>query len=770
MPRQPSGKTSGKWGGAVWHRLLRSRLAFELLPNEHLRPTDNGVWPWESVGDDPHWALQAVEGGMPTGWTLIDTQVSRMGSDLTLKLYYDCGQGMSEETAIVLPVSMKGRVLEIVRLPNGVRGLRWDPMQCKGRLSQGPIRMYRIGFLERVVRMLVRVIPMVRSLEPLRRARHGLRWRDVLGDLQGAYRRVGELRNYLGDSVDAAAAYAAWIAKHDTLAEADRVHLRARVAALARRPRVSVVMPTYNTEGRFLRQAIESVRAQLYDHWELCIADDASTSAEVRTILEEYQAVDPRIRVAFRAENGHISAASNTALSLATGDYVALLDHDDVLAEDALCHVALALADHPDAAVVYSDEDKIDAEGRRFEPHFKCDWNPDLFLSQNYVSHLGVYRRDLLDRLGGFRLGVEGSQDQDLLLRCLPHVRAEQIVHVPRVLYHWRAVAGSTAMTAGEKRYTTEAGIKALRDHFAEHGPKGVVVEAAAVPNTYRVRWPLPKPAPLVSLLIPTRDQKAVTEVAVRSILDRTAYANFEIIILDNGSVEPETLAFFDAIQRQDGRVRVVRDERPFNYSALNNLGVRHARGSLIGLVNNDVEVIGPDWLGEMASQACRPEIGCVGAKLYYGDDTLQHGGVILGIGGVANHVHKHAPATSPGYFARLLVTQNYSAVTGACLLVRREVYEAVGGLDEANLAVAFNDVDFCLKVRQAGYRNLWTPYAELYHHESVSRGAEDTPEKQARFEREIAFMQEKWGDALRADPCYNPNLSRARVDFSIAL
>ncbi|NTV94302.1 MAG: glycosyltransferase family 2 protein [Thiobacillus sp.] len=677
---------------------------------------------------------------------------------------------MSEETALVLPVSMKGRVLEIVRLPKGVRGLRWDPMQCKGRLSQGPIRMYRIGFLERVVRMLVRVIPMVRSLDPMRRARHGLRWRDVLWDLQGAYRRVGELRNYLGDSVDAAAAYVAWVAKHDTLSEADRAHLRTRVGALARRPRVSVVMPTYNTEGSFLRQAIESVRGQLYDHWELCIADDASTNPEVRAILEEYQAVDPRIRVAFRAENGHISAASNTALALATGDYVALLDHDDALAEDALCHVALALADHPDAAVVYSDEDKIDAEGRRFEPHFKCDWNPDLFLSQNYVSHLGVYRRDLLERIGGFRLGVEGSQDQDLLLRCLPHVRAEQIVHVPRVLYHWRAVAGSTAMTAGEKNYTTEAGIKALRDYFAEHGPKGVAVESAAVPNTYRVRWPLPEPAPFVSLLMPTRDQKAVTEVAVRSILDRTAYTNFEIIILDNGSVEPDTLAFFDAIQREDGRVRVVRDERPFNFSALNNLGVRHARGSVIGLVNNDVEVIGPDWLGEMVSQACRPDIGCVGAKLYYGDDTLQHGGVILGIGGVANHVHKHAPATSPGYFARLLVTQNYSAVTAACLLVRREVYEAVGGLDEENLVVAFNDVDFCLKVRQAGYRNLWTPYAELYHHESVSRGTEDTPEKQARFEREIAFMQDKWGDALRADPYYNPNLSRARVDFSIAL
>lgn len=743
---------------------------FRLVPNQYLRLTNDLVWPLESIGDDPGFLLIDNDGKFPFGWVAVDTSLAREGADLTSKLYYDTGHGMSEETALVLPVSMKGRVLEIVRLPKGVRGLRWDPMQCKGRLSQGPIRMYRIGFLERVVRMLVRVIPMVRSLDPMRRARHGLRWRDVLWDLQGAYRRVGELRNYLGDSVDAAAAYVAWVAKHDTLSEADRAHLRTRVGALARRPRVSVVMPTYNTEGSFLRQAIESVRGQLYDHWELCIADDASTNPEVRAILEEYQAVDPRIRVAFRAENGHISAASNTALALATGDYVALLDHDDALAEDALCHVALALADHPDAAVVYSDEDKIDAEGRRFEPHFKCDWNPDLFLSQNYVSHLGVYRRDLLERIGGFRLGVEGSQDQDLLLRCLPHVRAEQIVHVPRVLYHWRAVAGSTAMTAGEKNYTTEAGIKALRDYFAEHGPKGVAVESAAVPNTYRVRWPLPEPAPFVSLLMPTRDQKAVTEVAVRSILDRTAYTNFEIIILDNGSVEPDTLAFFDAIQREDGRVRVVRDERPFNFSALNNLGVRHARGSVIGLVNNDVEVIGPDWLGEMVSQACRPDIGCVGAKLYYGDDTLQHGGVILGIGGVANHVHKHAPATSPGYFARLLVTQNYSAVTAACLLVRREVYEAVGGLDEENLVVAFNDVDFCLKVRQAGYRNLWTPYAELYHHESVSRGTEDTPEKQARFEREIAFMQDKWGDALRADPYYNPNLSRARVDFSIAL
>lgn len=465
-------------------------------------------------------------------------------------------------------------------------------------------------------------------------------------------------------------------------------------------PLISVVMPVYNPAEIYLRACLDSVLAQSYPHWELCIADDRSPKAHVQRVLREYEAKDSRIKVVYREQNGHISAASNSALEIAKGDFVALLDHDDALPEHALLFMAQAICERPDAHILYSDEDKLNAKGERFEPHFKSDWNPDLFFSQNYVSHLGVYRRSLLQQIGGFRLGVEGSQDQDLLLRCLPHVTATQIVHIPRVLYHWRTIEGSTALASGEKSYTTDAGIKALRDYFADQQP-GVTVEAGLVPNTYRVRYPIPEPAPLVSLLIPTRDRRALTETAVRSILERSTYTRFEILILDNGSVEQETLDFFAQIQREDSRVKVLRYDHPFNYSAINNFGARHAKGSIVGLVNNDVEVINPEWLTELVSHCLRPEIGCVGAKLYYSNDTLQHGGVILGIGGVANHSHKNFARNHPGYFARLICIQNYSAVTAACLLIRKEIFDAVDGLDEEHLKVAFNDVDFCLKVRE---------------------------------------------------------------------
>jgi GT2 family glycosyltransferase len=531
---------------------------------------------------------------------------------------------------------------------------------------------------------------------------------------------------------------------------------------------ISIITPVYNTPEKYLRLCIDSVLAQSYPHWELCIADDKSTEPHVRKVLTEYQKRDPRIKLVFREQNGHISHASNSALALAKGDFVALLDHDDALPEHALYFMTHAIAEHPEAQILYSDEDKIDINGKRSDPHFKSDWNPDLFYSQNYVSHLGVYKRELLNTIGGFRPGVEGSQDQDLLLRCLPHVSNKQIIHIPKILYHWRTVEGSTAMASGEKSYTTDAGIKVLSEYFQQNGPDGIKIEAGPAPNTYRVRWPIPNPAPLVSLLIPTRDRKTITEVAVRSILDKTTYNSFEIIILDNGSVEPETLDWFAAIQQEDARVQVLRYDHPFNYSAINNFGAQHAKGNLIGLINNDVEVISPDWLTEMVSHALREDIGCVGAKLYYSNDTLQHAGIIMSLRGVAGHSHKYFPKEHPGYFRRLELTQNLSGVTAACLIVRKSVFKQVGGLDEINLKVAFNDVDFCLKVREAGYRNLWTPYAELYHHESISRGSEDSPEKQARFRGEIEFMQSKWGDALKRDPFYSPNLTRDREDFSI--
>lgn len=561
--------------------------------------------------------------------------------------------------------------------------------------------------------------------------------------------------------------YARWLHLYDPVSPAALRTLREAVAALPDRPLISVIMPVYNTPERWLRRAIESVRAQVYDRWELCIADDASPAPHVRPLLEAYAAADPRIKIVFRPVNGHISASSNSALEIATGAYIALLDHDDELPVRALARMAVEISRHPDAVFFYSDEDKIDEQGHRFDPYFKPDFLPDLLLGQNCLSHLSVIRTDAMRAVGGFRVGLEGSQDWDLALRLVEDLPPEKVRHVPEILYHWRAIAGSTALAVGEKSYTVRAAERALTDHLAR---RKIAATLEPVPGDHwRLRYALPDPAPLVSLIIPTRDRLALVRTCVESILAKTDYPRYEILILDNASTEPATLAWFAEVQARDPRVKVLPYPHPFNYSALNNFGVERAAGEIIGLLNNDLEVITPGWLTEMVSHAIRPEIGAVGALLHYPNDTIQHAGILLGLGGVANHAFYRYPRGTDGYKNRARLVQNFSAVTGACLLVRKAVYNQVGGLNAEHLAVAFNDVDFCLKVRAAGYRNLWTPFAELYHHESASRGAEDTPEKLARFAREVDYMRRTWGPQLDADPAYNPNFSLEIEGFKLA-
>ncbi len=599
--------------------------------------------------------------------------------------------------------------------------------------------------------------------------------------------------------------YAAWVSAYDSLTPEIADKIRAKLAGLTKRPLISVLVPTYNTPEKWLVAAIESVRRQLYDNWELCIADDASTAPHVRKILERYQKKDPRIKVVLRETNGHISAASNSALALAHGEFIALLDHDDEIRPHALACVALELDAHPHADLVYSDEDKIDENGHRYDHYFKPDWNPDLFNVQNYVSHLGVYRTLLVRDVGGFRVGYEGSQDWDLAKRVIERSAADRIRHIPKVLYHWRSVPGSTAMIIGAKTYATQAAEKVITEHFVRTG-----VEATISPTKgsyWRVHYPLPVPAPRVTLIIPTRNRLNVLQPCVDSLLTKTTYANFEILIVDNDSDDPATLAYLaqisdlkseisipespisgpssplsdlksqisdsgpaPAARVRPARVRVVQFPGEFNFSALNNFGVSQTDAPLVGLLNNDLEVIHGDWLDELVSHALRPEIGCVGAKLYYPDDKIQHAGVILGIGGVAAHAWQTHPRGAAGQAHRNLLQQNLSAVTAACLVIRRSVYEQVGGLEADQLKVAFNDVDFCLKVRAAGYRNLWTPYAELYHHESASRGKEDTLEKRDRFRSEVEYMTGKWGELLVNDPAYNPNLTLTINDFTLAV
>ncbi len=528
--------------------------------------------------------------------------------------------------------------------------------------------------------------------------------------------------------------------------------------------KISIIVPVYKPNISHFVAMVDSVLVQSYHHWELILVDDFSEDTELTKLLSEY-ALHPQISVLQRGVNGHISAASNDALRLASGDYIALLDHDDLLHKEALNAVALFIQHQPMANILYSDEDKINDQGDFEQAHYKPKWNPDLLYSHNYVCHLGVYKKALLDEIGGFRIGVEGSQDYDLLLRAIKACKEQGIIHIPYVLYHWRIAAGSTALAGSEKSYTDDAGLKALCDHFSEHN--GVSVESGLLSNTYKVNWPIPEKQPLVSIIIPTKNGYELVKQCIDSIYNLTHYLNFEILLIDNQSNEFESLEYFKQLMSAN-KIRLLQYDHPFNYSAINNYAVTKANGEVIVLMNNDIEILTKNWLTEMVSQCLRDDIGCVGAKLYYPNKTIQHAGVVLGIGGVAGHSHKYFPKNHPGYFKRLKITQNFSAVTAACLAVRKSVFEQVEGLNEKNLTIAFNDVDFCLKVKKAGYRNLWTPYAEMIHHESVSRGAEDTPDKIERFNQEVAYMKKTWGDQLTNDSCYNPWLSQTREDFTL--
>ncbi|KPX83084.1 Glycosyl transferase, group 2 family protein [Pseudomonas amygdali pv. mori] len=583
------------------------------------------------------------------------------------------------------------------------------------------------------------------------------RW--VQGEAQHAF--VGSETREVPDRHD----YSRWVQYYDTLGEVEINRINEHMNRWIEYPLISIIMPVYNPPLDLLREAVDSVRSQLYTNWELCLADDASTNPAVIEYLKSLKAQDKRIKVVFRGSNGHISQASNSALGVAKGLFVALMDNDDLLPAHALYWIARTIRENPDAGLIYSDEDKIDTEGNRSSPYFKSDWNEFLFRSQNMVCHLGAYRRDLVNEVGQFRVGFEGAQDYDLTLRCIEKLKRDQIIHIPRVLYHWRIHAGSTAMAGDEKPYAALAGVKALDEHLERQGRIG---STELLPTgQYRVHYNLPTALPLVTLVIPTRNAYALVKQCIDSIKSLTTYKNYEIILIDNGSDDPESLEYFAQIGQEEN-IRVLRDDGPFNYSALNNAAVRIAKGELIGLINNDIEVITPEWLSEMVSIALQPKVGAVGARLWYPDNRLQHGGVVVGIGGVAGHAHKYLPKGAHGYFCRAELIQEFSAVTAACLIIKKSIFDEVGGLDEQHLKIAFNDVDFCLRVQEAGYLNVWTPFSELYHHESATRGLEDTPQKQERFGHEIRYIKNRWPN-IQVDYAYSPNLTLDHEDFGLA-
>ena len=578
-----------------------------------------------------------------------------------------------------------------------------------------------------------------------------------------------KMKQRLFGVVEKADEYHEWLLKYDNFNDARRSAIHRACEALDAKPLISILLPCHNPDVTFLKEAIESVRNQVYAKWELCIADDHSTDPQIRNILEAFSEKDPRIKVIFGDENGHISECGNSALSLVTGEYTAVLNNDDIFHPEALYWVADQINDTPGAALIYTDEDKLDKNGIRQAPHFKPDFNYELFLSQNQVCHLGVYKTDIVRKLGGFRKEFDGAQDWDLALRIFDECGPESVRHIPRVLYHRRILQNSPAGNIAVQPYIRIAQINAVKDHLTRSGFKEDEVSVSKAPEGLKVNFPVPEPRPLISIIIPTKNGMNILQNCIDSILERTLFGNYEILIIDNGSDEPKSLQYLADIQKAHTNIYVHRDNREFNYSALNNTAAQIANGEYLCLLNNDITVITPGWLDEMLSLACRPDVGAVGAKLYYPDDTLQHAGVVLGLGGVAGHILKGLRKTDPGYYNRAFLRQELSSVTAACLLVKKDLFFQVGGFDEKNLAVAFNDVDLCLKIQKAGFRNVWTPYAECYHHESATRGYEDNLEKQARFTKEVNIMLERWKDNLTCDPFFNPNFSLDSENYKLA-
>ena len=525
---------------------------------------------------------------------------------------------------------------------------------------------------------------------------------------------------------------------------------------------ISIAVPAYRTPEKFLRELLDSLEAQTYPYWELCLANASPEDASMQAVLREYQQKDPRIRSLDLQENAGIAENTNAAFAMARGEYLGLLDHDDLLAPDALYEAACRILQGAD--MIYTDEDKIRSEnGEHYQPHLKPDFNLDLLRSNNYICHFLVVKKSLAEKAGGFRREFDGAQDYDFIFRCAE--QAEKIAHVPRILYHWRTHSASTADNPASKLYAYDAGKRAIEGNLERTGVRGVVSQTKDF-GFYHVEYPV-QGEPLVSILIPNRDQKEALENCLRSIRETSTYQNYEILIVENNSREQETFDYYRELEK-DGRIRILQWEHPFNYSAINNFAAREAKGDYLLLLNNDTRVITPGWIEGLLGNCQRPEVGIAGAKLYYPDDTVQHAGIIIGIGGIAGHAFLNLPRNRSGYLHKASIQMDYSAVTAACMMVKKSLYRQIGGFEE-KLSVAFNDVDFCLRAGKAGYLVVYNPEVELYHDESKSRGAEDSPEKVRRFQEEIEFMRNRWIDLLKAgDPCYNKNLTLSKWNYSL--
>ncbi len=559
--------------------------------------------------------------------------------------------------------------------------------------------------------------------------------------------------------------YLSWIDQYGTLTPHDRALIEAQIREYPSQPLISILLPVRDANEQFLTEVLESLHKQIYIKWECCIVDNAS-DPNIRTILEDFSGLDSRFKIVYHDSRGPISASLNSALSTADGEYIGLLGQGDIISEHALYFVVNEIINHPHVEMIYSDEDLIDEFSVRYDPYFKPDWNPDLFCGHNLLAHFLVINTDRVRQTGGFRDTCEGAHDWDLALRISEKIPSSHIRHIPYILYHWRAIIGSVTPQHNTVTYTKTAQYKALATHYSRinHPVTITLIDD----EFWKIDHIIEEPKPLTSIIIPTKNQVRHLKDCIESIRNRTYYSNYEIIVINNQSDDQHTLEYLRETN-EEGLISLLDYDHTFNYSAINNFAVPKAKGDVLVFMNNDIEVISPDWLEVMVGNAVRPDIGAVGAMLYYPNDTIQHAGIILGLREVAGHIYYGSPRGTLGQRGRVQLAQNFTAVTGACLAITKNKLIEVGGFNEKQLGIAYNDIDLCIRLMKAGYRNVWTPHAELYHFESLSREYEDTPEKYSRFKLEAEYLKNQWSEILMNDPTYNPNLSLAKPDFSLA-
>ena len=591
-------------------------------------------------------------------------------------------------------------------------------------------------------------------------AKKGLRyWKS-----QGSAAMVGKVVSKVKTASTREIPYQKWIVRH---LPGSKELEKQRRTKFEYQPKISIVVPLYKTPEKYLRQLVDTVKAQTYPNWELCLSDGSGADSPIRKLLESLASSDERIKVIFHEKPLQISENTNAGIEAATGDYIAFADHDDELTPHALFQCVKALNENRDIRILYSDEDKMSMDGHKFfQPHFKPDYNPDLLCTVNYICHLFVVDREIISQVGMLRKEFDGAQDYDFIFRCVETVKPEQIYHIPRILYHWRCHEDSTAENPESKTYAFEAGKRAIEEHYKRTGINAEVLQGEFL-GLYRTRF-IRDHDPLISIIIPNKDHIADLKRCMDSIDKKSTYQNYEYIIVENNSTEEETFQYYKKLEAENPKAHVVYWDREFNYSAINNYGATFAKGEYILLLNNDTEIINEDCLEQLLGYCMRSDVGAVGARMYYEDDTIQHAGVVIGFGGIAGHCFVLQPRGTTGYCHRIICAQDYSAVTAACMMVKRSAFDQVGGLTE-ELAVAFNDIDFCMKLRSAGYLIVYNPYAELYHYESKSRGTEDSKEKVRRFQSEIEFMRCRWETLLKeGDPYYNKNLSLTKWNYSL--